>query len=251
MVSTEVSERLTDILRRAVARPTTERPLPLDVACEGDELREDLDRPPEAPTFDERTKSLPPSDSSQIGARSEDRSLIETTVKNRYLVMKELARGGLSVVYLAHDTELHGRLVVIKVLLTQATHRDYFERKFRHESLALARLYHPSVVGVCDRGHTRDGRPFLVLDFVEGQSLRSLLEPRGMPLPRVARLIRQIGQALTAAHIEGVYHRDLKPENVIVRNMGSADELAILIDFGIATVRDPNVADCRQTEIIG
>src|SRR5579863_2124130 len=171
-------------------------------------------------------------------------------LSERYLVEKELGRGGFGVVYLAHDTKLHGLNVVIKVLLDD--HSDeWIEKKFRQECEALARVEHPGVVGVKDRGQTPQGKPFLVIEFVKGVTLRSLITPGGMEVARAANLVRQIGQALSAAHDQGVFHRDLKPANVMVRDLGAGQEQAVIIDFGISTVLDATTMESGTTRLAG
>jgi serine/threonine protein kinase len=174
----------------------------------------------------------------------------------RYRIAKELGRGGIGVVFLAHDQKLHDTPVVIKVLLEavrDSEHRDWFEKHFRQEAEAMARIDHPGVVRVLDTGELSDGRAWIVMQFVAGADLRSLMKPQGMELPRVAHLIRQMGQALTAAHEQGVIHRDLKPENIMIQQAGD-EEYVKIIDFGIATVHEKRAADptfVRTTYIAG
>jgi serine/threonine-protein kinase len=91
--------------------------------------------------------------------------------KNRYWIEKELARGGFGVVYLARDQQLLSKLVVIKVLQDDANPDPYFQKKFRQEIEALARIDHPGVVGALDVGETPQGKPFLVMQYVEGVTL--------------------------------------------------------------------------------
>jgi len=104
--------------------------------------------------------------------------------------------------------------------------------------VALARIDHPGVVNVIDCGRLVDGAPFLVMQYVQGEQLRTLIPRAGMPLTRAAEIVRQIGRALSATHEVGVCHRDLKPENVIVQSSASGEDLIKIIDFGIATVGD-------------
>jgi len=104
---------------------------------------------------------------------------------------------------------------------------------------------------VTDQGETPDGWPYLVLEFVDGVTLRSVMSEQGMEFPRVASLIRQIGQALDAAHDHGVYHRDLKPENVMLRDLGGGQELPVIIDFGVATVADCQMGGSPLTRVAG
>jgi serine/threonine protein kinase len=129
--------------------------------------------------------------------------------------------------------------VVIKVLLEEnAADDDWYHRKFAQEIEALARIDHPGVVGVLDAGESPDGPPFVVLQFVNGVTLRSVLRSGPMALQDVASIVRQIGHALTAAHACGVWHRDLKPENIMLQDLGHGERLVKIIDFGIASVKE-------------
>jgi class 3 adenylate cyclase len=159
-------------------------------------------------------------------------------IKDRYYIEKELGRGGFAVVYLAKDRQLHDKLVVVKVLTQDFTEDPWTLKKFRQEIEALARIDHPGVVGALDTGETPDNKPFIVMQFVEGVTLRSLIEKGGLEVSRVANITRQIGQALSAAHDKGIWHRDLKPENIMVQKVADAEEYVKLIDFGIAAIKD-------------
>jgi formylglycine-generating enzyme required for sulfatase activity/serine/threonine protein kinase len=162
-----------------------------------------------------------------------------TLVKDRYLVQKKLGQGGFAVTYLASDTHLDSRPVVIKILLEHRSDDAWVLKKFRQEAQALARLDHPGIVAALDWGELPDGKPFLVMQFVKGVTLRQEITLRGMPLERAAHIVRQLGQALTAAHECGICHRDVKPENIMLQSFGEFEEQAKLLDFGIASVRDP------------
>lgn len=159
-------------------------------------------------------------------------------LKGRYLIESELGRGGIGAVYLARDEELLPKRVVIKVLLDEMVGDDWLKKKFQQEKEALARISHPGVVGVLDAGLTPDGQQFLVMEFVEGKSLAALIKPDGMAFDQAARILRQMGGALDAAHDEGVIHCDLKPANIMVQRPGEAGERVRVIDFGVAKVRD-------------
>jgi serine/threonine protein kinase len=163
--------------------------------------------------------------------------LIGQTLDGRYLIEQKLGRGGFGVVYLASDNKAASRKVVVKVMhLLEATN-EWSRRRFKQEVEALSRIDHPSVVGLFDCGETTSGRPYIVMQYIDGCSLRSRLTPEGMSFLSVARIIRQIGDALTAAHEVGILHRDLKPENIMVK-VGKDEERVKVIDFGIAKVKD-------------
>ncbi len=156
-------------------------------------------------------------------------------VDRRYLVRREIARGGMGVVYEATH-QLLGETVALKVLTRQARHQRGAERRFEREALALARSRHPGIVGVRDAGVCEFAGPYVVLDRLEGRTLDGLLAARGrLALDAALALAAQLGAALTHAHREGVVHRDLKPANVFIATERGVDR-AVLLDFGIAHV---------------
>ena len=111
---------------------------------------------------------------------------IGTVLKERYRIVRELSRGGFGRVFLAHDQQLHNRPVVIKIKLDHAIEDPWFERKFSEELRALTLIDHPGVVGALDSGRTPDGKPYLVMQYIEGATLaehtdtrRSAARPRG------------------------------------------------------------------------
>ncbi|HBP20042.1 MAG TPA: hypothetical protein DEA08_19920, partial [Planctomycetes bacterium] len=152
-----------------------------------------------------------------------------------YLVERELARGGMGVVYVARHPEWNRR-VALKLILDPEAGQEIVTR-FQREGEALARIQHPNVVRVYSAGH-HEGRPYLALGFVEGGSLaeRIPLEPRA-----AAELFVPLAQALAAGHAVGVLHRDLKPANVLVDPAG----VPYLTDYGLAS--DPEREQERLT----
>src|SRR4051812_29249395 len=161
---------------------------------------------------------------------------------DRYQIEKELGHGGVGVVYLARDRKLHDKRVVIKVLLDKSLDNSWVVQKFQQEKEALARVDHPGVVGILDTGELPDGRPYLVMQFIDGVTLRSQIKSEGMPLDRAAEVIKQIGRALTVAHEKGIFHRDLKPENIMLQSFAGGEEQVKIIDFGIAKLKNSTVA---------
>ena len=180
-------------------------------------------------------------------------------IDDRFAIERELGRGGFGVTYLAFDLQDNRRRVVIKALLEQpdSKTREWVERHFREEVKALSRIDHPGVVKLVGSGEMPDGRPYLAMEFVEGYELRSQIEPeRGAgDFDRIARIIRELGEAITAAHEKGVYHRDLKPENILLHRRQSADgeeeEHVKVIDFGISTVKETLDEKTRITVLAG
>lgn len=172
----------------------------------------------------------------------EQGSLIGSMLDGRYLVKRKLGQGGFGVVYLAADEKMMSRPVVVKCLHDAETGNEWSIKKFKQEMEALARIDHPSIVGVFDSGQLPDGKPYIVMQYVDGCSLRSLITPEGMDFWRAANIIRQIGRALSAAHDRGILHRDLKPENIMVQTLGDGEEQVKIIDFGIAKVKNSVVS---------
>jgi serine/threonine protein kinase len=245
-------KRLSDVYAAAMERTPAERPEYITKACDGDEgLREEVIR-----LLDSRERAggfLVPSleDSATVTLQPEQGPVqLGTLLKDRYLLVRRLGEGSFGTVYLGNDNKLHDRPVVVKIL-REHVEQQWFRRKFEEECKALARIRHPGVVGVLDQGEAPNGTPFLVLEFVEGASMKSIITPGGLDLGRTATLIRQIGEALQAAHDQGVYHRDLKPENIMLRDLGRGQEMPVIIDFGIATVRDSPQTDNGTTRVAG
>ncbi len=170
-------------------------------------------------------------------------------LRNRYRLEARMATGGQALVYRATD-QLLSRPVVVKFLRVEGREEQAIEARLRQEKEVLARIDHPAVVGILDTGDLADGSPFLVIQYIEGQSLREGL--RGGPLERqrVAAIVRQIGSALSAAHALGIAHRDLKPENVMLQQLGDGTESVKLIDFGIAKVERSHLDHSTTTVMI-
>ena len=142
------------------------------------------------------------------------------TVADRYYIEKELGRGGMGIVYLGRDRRLHEKPVVVKVLLEESLKNPWVMQKFEQEREALARVDHPGVVGILDTGKLADDKPYIVMQYIDGRSLRETIaaESEGLDLRQAATIIKQIGAALHAVHERKIYHRDLKPENILLRD---------------------------------
>src|SRR2546423_13620493 len=169
-------------------------------------------------------------------------SLNGTTLDSRYSIEKQIGQGGVGIIYLARDQKLHDKPVVIKVLHEKSLQDSWVVQKFQQEKQALARVDHPGVVGILDTGELPDGKPYIVMQYVDGVTLRSQIKPEGMPFDRAGEMLKQIGRALGAAHDKGIFHRDLKPENIMLQSFGAGEEQVKIIDFGIAKLKDSMVA---------
>lgn len=181
------------------------------------------------------------SDSAKKSTTGPADSLIGMTIDHKYLVERVLGHGGMGKVYLARDLTLHNRAVVIKVLLEASVKDDYVVRKFRQEVEALSRIDHPGVVNVLGAGELPDGKPFIVMQYVNGVTLRSQIPVEGMDLERAAVILKQIGAALEHVHEQKIFHRDLKPDNIMLQSLKGEEHVKV-VDFGIAKVKDSVVA---------
>jgi serine/threonine-protein kinase len=151
---------------------------------------------------------------------------------DRYHVERELGEGGMATVYLAHDVR-HGRKVAIKVIRSEVAETLGTER-FLSEIKLTASLQHPHILGLIDSGAVRtdagSDRPFYVMPYITGESLRARLTRDGaLPIPEAVTLLTEIADALASAHQQGIVHRDIKPENILI-----GQGHAVVMDFGIA-----------------
>jgi serine/threonine protein kinase len=178
-------------------------------------------------------------------------ALIGKTIDDRYLVEKKLGQGGMGTVYLARDVTLHNRPVVIKVLSDASLKNAYLRTRFSQEVEALSRIDHPGVVSVLGSSELPDGQPYIVMQYVNGVTLRSQLSSEGTDLQRAAAILKQLGAALDHIHDKAIYHRDLKPENIMLQSLNGGAELVKVVDFGIAKVKNSVVAPstANQTPI--
>ena len=153
-----------------------------------------------------------------------------TLLANRYRVVKQLGQGGMGSVWLAEDTQLDNKLFAIKMLpsILVANKRAY--RQLKDEALVAMRLVHPNIVQI-RAFEENNGNPFLVMDYVDGQTLDDYLADKGkLSEDDVLRVLRPIAAALDYAHAKGVIHRDVKPGNVMIAKDGTP----YILDFGIA-----------------
>ncbi len=154
---------------------------------------------------------------------------------SHYEILDDLGAGGMGVVYRAHDTRL-GRDVAIKVLPTDRPLSENARKRFQREALAASALNHPNIITIYEVGSEGD-TDFIVMEYVRGATLSSLLKKRPLGLAEATRYCVQVADALTKAHASGIIHRDLKPGNIMI----TEDGLVKVLDFGLAKF-DPSAA---------
>ena len=156
-------------------------------------------------------------------------TLVGMCLNGRYRLDAQIGAGGMSTVYRAFDTTLERRVAVKLMHREIASDSDQLER-FRREARSVAQLSHPHIVGVIDAGE-EDGRPYIVFEYVEGETLKERIRRMGrLPIDEAIAYAIEIARALGAAHARAIVHRDIKPQNVLVDEEGSAK----VTDFGIA-----------------
>ena len=175
-------------------------------------------------------------------------ALIGTTIDGRYRITGRVARGGMATVYTAVDDRLE-RTVALKIIHPSQATNVHFVDRFTDEAKTIARLTHPNVVAVYDQGR-HQGLPYLVMEYVQGRTLRDLLTQRRRLSPVEAlSILEQMLAAIAAAHRAGLVHRDVKPENVLVAEAPSGglgnlvDSVVKVADFGLARAVEASAAD--------
>ena len=211
--------QLKTLFHSALEQPAASRAAWLEAATTDDALRQDVEAllraHDTAGGFLESPPDLPPP--LRIGP---------------YHVERELGRGGMGVVYLAHDSGLN-RYVALKTLPPVAAADATLRERLRREAEAAARIHHPAIATVYSLEEV-DGELFIASEYVRGDSLRELMRRGPLPIDRALRVALQLADALAAAHAAGIVHRDLKPENILV---GAGDAIKV-VDFGIAQLED-------------
>lgn len=159
-------------------------------------------------------------------------------LRGKYQILSLLGRGGMGSVYKARNLAFH-ELCALKVVKSSLLDEPEFLQRFRSEALVMRRLRHPNAVQVQDLDETEDGRPFIVMEYVEGEGLDTVLAAQG-PLDwrPACRLAAQVAAALAAAHRLGIIHRDIKPSNILVVRGADGAEIAKVLDFGVAKIKE-------------
>jgi len=200
----------------------------------------------------ETTDRFCPRDGSPLRPKSGDDPLVGRVIADRYLVLAPLGEGGMGRVYLGEHVKMN-RQCAIKVMNPSLVNDTESLQRFAREASNAARILHPNVAAVFDYGEM-DKIVYLVMEFVDGESLSAIIAREGALEPRRAiEIARQIADGLQAAHELGIVHRDLKPDNVIVARTRSGKEVPKVVDFGIAKALSeaPQDALTRSGLVIG
>jgi serine/threonine protein kinase len=231
--------QLREMFRVAIESKPQQREAYLDEACANDPLLrveiESLlashDRAEdfiETPAFAGGVKAITESPGEQI----------EGQRIGQYQIIREIGRGGMGTVYLAaRADEQYEKLVAIKIVRRGMDSEDIL-RRFRNERQILANLDHPNIARLLDGGTTRDGLPYLVMEYVEGKPVTDYCDQHRLPTSERLQLFRTICEAVQHAHQNLVVHRDLKPSNILITEEGTPK----LLDFGIAKVLNPELS---------
>lgn len=177
-------------------------------------------------------------DSSHTSKSESDR-----VVSGRYRVEEGVARGGFSTIYRARHVEMDRRIALKLLRLDEEVDPGVLER-FSQEARLSSAIDHPNVVTIYEFGQDERGLLYIAMEWVEGESLKSVIDAQGALAPeRVARIGRHVAGGLAAAHEQGILHRDLKPSNVMLSELPTGEEHAKILDFGIAKALDPPEED--------
>jgi len=174
----------------------------------------------------------------QTALRDTDELSKGMVLRGKYEIIGTIGVGGMATVYSAHHLHLKEDLA-IKVVSPRLTGDKDFLDRFRTEAVITRKLRHPNAVRLDDFDITEDGRPFIVMEYVRGDALRTVLQKNVLlPVPRALDIARQVALALGAAHALGIVHRDIKPDNVLLVAQPDGADLVKVLDFGIAKVYD-------------
>jgi serine/threonine protein kinase len=159
-------------------------------------------------------------------------------IRNKYQIIERIGIGGMGLVYRGRHLTFN-ELCAIKIVNDDIAGNANFLKRFQTEAIVTRKLRHPNAVRVDDFDYTEDGRHFIVMELVEGKNVSEVLQKEGaLAVPRAIRIARQVGQAIGMAHKLGIVHRDLKPGNIILTTDEQGQEIAKVLDFGIAKLRE-------------
>ncbi len=243
-------KQIEEVFQTALDLPTVERRGYIAGACAGDEtLREQVEALVaqheeagefiESPALEAAALHPPgePLETAPLTGGLEDPAIGRRF--GAYRIVREIGRGGMGAVYLAERADSEFRLRVAVKLIKRGMDTDFILRRFRNERQILASLDHPHIARLIDGGTTDDGLPYFVMEYIEGLPVYRYCDERKLTLRERLALFRQVCDAVHYAHRNLVIHRDIKPSNILVTPDGTPK----LLDFGIAKVLNPEIAD--------
>ncbi len=175
-----------------------------------------------------------PRDGTALRSQGGGTDLVGSIIAERYHVIRKLGEGGMGQVYLAEHVKM-GRKSAVKVMNPGMVHDADAISRFNREAANASRINHPNVAGIYDFGETSEGLIYLAMEFIEGESLTSLVEKSGaLPPIRAANITQQAAAGLQVAHEMGIVHRDLKPDNIMIAKNRDGSDCVKVVDFGIA-----------------
>ena len=161
-------------------------------------------------------------------------NLVGSVLADRYHIVRRIGEGGMGQVYLAEHVKMRRRSAV-KVLHQGMVNDPDAIARFNREASNASQIQHPNVAAIYDFGETDDGLIYLAMEFIDGEPLRKMIERQGaLTAVQAADITRQVGDALEAAHEMGIVHRDLKPDNIMIARGRNGEDVAKVVDFGIA-----------------
>lgn len=167
-------------------------------------------------------------------------------IRGKYRIVEKVGQGGMGAVYKASHV-MFGEMRALKVINPELLGDQLFVKRFMQEAVIARKLDHPNAVRVDDIDESEDGRPFMVMEYIEGESLKSLIQSGGsLPLSRVCSIIKQVAAALDAAHHLGMVHRDIKPANIVLIQTPEGEQAKVL-DFGIAKFKKAHGESSEMT----
>jgi len=173
-----------------------------------------------------------------------------SVIRGKYRLLAKVGQGGMGSVYKALHLAFD-EMRALKVIAPELLNDQLFVKRFKHEAVITRRLQHPNAVRVDDIDEAEDGRPFIVMEFIEGKSLKKLIREEGpLPVARVLSIIKQAGAALDAANKLGMVHRDIKPDNIALVDT-SDGEMVKVLDFGIAKMKEARMGEAAGMTLTG
>ncbi|MFL6213683.1 MAG: protein kinase domain-containing protein [Blastocatellia bacterium] len=245
-LKTKQNERVNRIVETALSLAPSERTAYLDTACADEALRRDVETTiamrDVSGHFRGATNAEGPTilqDAETIGVSEEEQQkLLDDTQIGPYRVLRRIGQGGMGAVYLAERDDAEFKHQVAIKLVKRGMDTEFVLRRFRNERQILAALNHPNIARLLDGGTTNDGRPYFVMEYIEGKPITEYADQQRLSTPERLQLFQEVCAAVHYAHQNLVIHRDLKPSNILV----TADGTPKLLDFGIAKLLNPELA---------